>query len=1080
MAATNPCRKKPPGSTSYQFDGISPGSSSTIRIRKRSRDAIPQGAVASRVKLLQSFKEPQPARSVSPPPKRTREDSRSGFGRRVSRRFGNPAIQSAQPDETPRVESRHSFLGLNPVRTNHEEEHALTDQTVQYSRSPGINGQIDQEMDARRQYDAASPWGVFSRTKSIRSASLRDHSTDLDALKEIDWSGNHRPLITQSSRFPSTAKKDNDGMYCHKIHPRRPKFIDSEASIATTSTIRRQNVRDLFDDYGIQRPAGLASREVSQDMGEPRYVSNTRTFCHVCSWSNSRTSIKCMRCSHQFCTQCKEHPSQLPTTQEEETLDHAEISLKHRQGIHKAMPKPMENRIEHDPVKQYRARPDPTPLQSRKGTRKPSSPPIKFPDFYDLPNPQRSPRKMTPVQASRQEPRPVQGLSGRKTTTSVKDSPFLIADLKSPRQSLGLFPSGARGETYHTAHNHHKYHFKHHRLVNYASTVPSESLSCDIPICRATHHGHQPFRHASACQRKKPKQRVPEDTENGYIADTSRVDDAVYIQSRCKSPLSRPDPRLAQQSGPGYSHLTSSSGPDSCNSPVMKTDYSTHDVPEYVECRGYPRTGHARHGSPVSSGVVGECQHCLDDCQCAACQNTHHSVRCCVHRDHQTIVHHHHTPRKVVTIECSEEHVPPKVAKAPSRTPGSVFQAHSSNFQHRLETQVKEHDRLHKPACSKGTPKPPKLFSPVSKSPKEIGTTNREVKETKATNVEQNEEKVSQDAEPRSKENTPTFQRTPQEHSSFEASAEPTDGTWFTIPSPHEHDHVHERRNSCPPSRKNSPGIQNHEIEMTGASSPRNQNQTTPPDSEKATRKLSTTLKQKDQSSVQALKQQLLSNREELQKIQQDCTSQLNLSAPNGVAELAQRIEQKANKDLDDPYRVTRTPSIRSKGSTGSKKKNWKLKLVDWNPEGRKKGGEEHNLSDDEVVSETEIKRGSYKAMPSVSTATASWVDFSQSGESEKMDKGKENVAKRLKQSGKEHNLSVDEVVMEDLVMEHERDCVWKKRFEEVSTSRTVRAENEKKDLGILGITVLVRLAGREDLVAKVESWTGGELKTEA
>ncbi|KAH7418111.1 hypothetical protein BKA64DRAFT_700648 [Cadophora sp. MPI-SDFR-AT-0126] len=1073
MAAISPRRIHPPVSTSYQYDRLSPRPSCTVRIRRRSRDVIPNGAVASRVKLLQSLREPQPTRPVSPAPKRTREDSRSGFGRRVSRRFGNPAIQSAQPDETPRVESRHSFLGLNPVRTNHEEEHALTDQVVQYTRSPGRNGQSEREIDARKQYDAAYPWGALPRTKSIPRASRCDYSTDIDALQEIDWSGNHRQLTAQSSRFPSIGKKDNAGMYSHKVPPYRPKFIDSEASIATSSTIRRQNVRDLFRDYGIQRPAGLASREVSQDMGESTHMSNTRTFCHVCSWSNSRTSIKCMRCSHQFCTQCKEHPSQLPPTQEEETLDHVEMSTKHWQGYHKAIPKPKENRVEHNPVKKHRARPDPTPLQSRKGTQKPSSPPIKFPDFYDPPNPQRSPRKISPVQVSRQDPKPVHFLRGRKTTTSVKDSPFVIADLKSPSQSLRLLPSGGLGETYQTAHNHHNHHSKHHRRVNYASTVPSGSLICDNATCCETHHRHQPFHHASACPRKKPKQRVPEDTENGYIADTSRVDDAVYFPSRCNFPSSKPDPRLAQQMALGYSRLTSSSGPDSCSSHVMKTDYSAHDIPEYVDCRGYPRTGHARHGSPVSSGVVGECQHCLDDCQCAACQNTHHSVRCCVHTDHQTIVHHHHTPRKVVAIECSEEHVPLKAGNPPSRAHEQPVQVHSSNGQHELETHVKEYEKSHKPACSKEKPKQPKLASPVSKPPAEIVTTHRDTNDKKATNLEQNEEIVSQFVRPRSKESTPTVQRAPQEHSSFEASAQPTDGTWLTIPSPHEHDHIHERRNSCPPSRKNSLGIQNHEIKMTGAISPRTHNQTTPPDFEKATCKLSSTLKQTDRPPVENLKQQLLSNQEGLQKIQQDCTT---LSAPNGVAELAQRIEQKAKKGLDDPYRVTRTPSICSRGSTGSKKKNWKLKLVDWNPEGRKKGGEEHRLSDDEVLSDKE--RESYKAMPSVSTATSGWMDFSQGGESERKNKGEEedNVFKRIKVSGKEHNLSVDEVVMEDLVMEHEHDCVWKKRFEDVCTSKTVRTEIEKKDLGILGITILVHLAERKDLVAEIKSWTGGEL----
>ncbi|KAB8295765.1 hypothetical protein EYC80_008590 [Monilinia laxa] len=47
-------------------------------------------------------------------------------------------------------------------------------------------------------------------------------------------------------------------------------------------------------------------------------------------------------------------------------------------------------------------------------------------------------------------------------------------------------------------------------------------------------------------------------------------------------------------------------------SEVAQSEYGS----DYVECRGYPRTGHWDcDRSPVSSGVLGDCQHCLDDFQ---------------------------------------------------------------------------------------------------------------------------------------------------------------------------------------------------------------------------------------------------------------------------------------------------------------------------------------------------------------------------------------------------------------------------------------------------------------------------------
>ncbi|KAL2074535.1 hypothetical protein VTL71DRAFT_8313 [Oculimacula yallundae] len=1092
---TSSRRFRPAGSISHQYDGASPGPSVTVRIRKRSRDAIPKGAVAARVKLLQSFNASLPGQPISLASKGDREDSRFGFGRRLSNRFGNPAIQSAQPDEEPQVvDSRHSYLGLNIARSNHEEEHALADSNTRYSRSPGINGQIDQGIDERAQYDAASPWGALSRTKSVlpdihdsdtrysRSPGINGqidqgtderaqydaaspwgallgtksippphsgHSPDLDVLKEIDSSGNQTKHMSPTSIFPSTARKDNAGMFSCQIKPRRSKFVDSEASIMTTSTMRRQNVRDLFDDYGIQRPAGLASREVSRVMDEPIYSVEKRVFCHICSWSNSRTPIKCWRSGHRFCAQCKEYPSQMPTTQEESS-GHDKLS-----GQRKSVSNPKENRVEHDPMKLHQARPGPTPMQYP--LRKASSPPIKFPDFHDPPKPQKSPRKIS-AQIERHEQSPVHLLTGLRTTTSVKESPFLMADLKF-RPSLRLSPPAKRGETHHIAQNHRKHHSKHQRLARYTSTIPSESLSCDSRVCRATHHSHQLFHNTStsACPRRKSRHRVPEGTENGYIADTSCVDDAPNSQSRCNSRLSSPAPGPAQPSGSGCSRLTCTTlGLDLSQSHVLKVDCSTKDeIPEYVECRGYPRTGHDRHGSPISTGIIGECQHCLDDCQFEACQNTHHSVRCCVHTDHQTIVHHHHTPRKT-TIDCSEERVVPNNEKTPVQAHGSpaILPRSNAHDQKVSELSVNKKHQSELPAYAKQPPTPPPL-PPMVRSPRyEDKRPNRDIRKVDTTRVE----KIAEVTEPPSKDNTPPSHRTPQEDSDLEASAEPTNGTWFTITSDHDHEHIHSRRNSCPSSRKYSLEIP---IQRRDSISPRTQ--ITPPESEKDTRKLSTSRKRRNQSSVQALKEQLLSHREELQKIQQDCTEQINLPAHSGVAELAQRIERKSNTNIEDAY----TPSISSKGSGGSKnKKNWKLKLVDFNPERRKKGGEEHQLSDDEVVSEKE----SYKAMPSVSTAEEASLNW-----------GDSSLDSSIVVSGREHSLSVDEVVLDEIVMrlegEREResahDCVWKKRFEELSRTR----KDKEGDLAILGVTVLVHLKGRADLVAKAESWAGGGMK---
>jgi hypothetical protein len=263
--------------------------------------------------------------------------------------------------------------------------------------------------------------------------------------------------------------------------------------------------------------------------------------------------------------------------------------------------------MDDDPVKKLQPRPGPTPLQPRYEqpavpSRKPASPPVKFPGFYGPgPDAKRSrgiPSKQDPVIPLR-----------HRTTISVKDNPFMIADLKSPRQSLRLFPLHTQEDFHHTPHHHRK----HHRAVNLPSAA-SEAMSCSSKI--TVQHIH-----AAPYQRRQPKERVPEDTDIGYNADTSQADYAVKPPSQCHSQISGHNPPLTHFPDSPYSHFTCNSRPDSSDSPIAKNHHIIkHDIPEYVECHGYPRTGHARHGSPISTGVVGECQHCLDDCQCAACQ----------------------------------------------------------------------------------------------------------------------------------------------------------------------------------------------------------------------------------------------------------------------------------------------------------------------------------------------------------------------------------------------------------------------------------------------------------------------------
>jgi len=624
-----------------------------LSIRTSIQDAIPSGTVASRVRFLQSLAKPIPSQSHPPPIQIHRgEDSRTGFGRRLTNRFGKPALQNTKPDEEPQVQtSLHSFLGLKNPRIAHEEQHAIADYRTKYARSPGINGQIiPNGMTVRSQHDAIAPWAVLSRSKRSRSMGRQVTDQEVDALQEINF-GDHGRHASGSSRCRDSSDDNTRylNLYRRNVMARPADTINSEASNATSSTTRRQSVRDLFKDYGIERPAGLASKDTSHDTGGiSRRVRQLRQ-CHVCLQVNGGFSISCFRCSHRLCSQC-DAPSPSPESRNKEGFVH--------QSVDNSGPKlaSKENRLaDQEPVNGRHPLPGQSSANPRREVLR-SAPKIPMPpaellniQSTSLKKSSQAPKQLGPTQKG---PLSIPVLSGSQVPTRVRDSPFLIADSLASSRSRPTLPVKTpvgNGLDNQGVQNHR---LKQLETQNAASS--SSDGNCQSPTCRATHHGHQPYRHAVSCIKKKQPHHVHRDTNKGYSADTSQVENTSYLhsdasytagqQNQSHSYLGKPHPHPA--------HPSTLSAVDS-------ESLCKQEVREVVECHGYPRTGHSRLGSPVSSGIIGECQHCLHDCHCAACQSTYHSVRCCVHVDHQARVHHHLTTQKETRASEKDVTTPP-------------------------------------------------------------------------------------------------------------------------------------------------------------------------------------------------------------------------------------------------------------------------------------------------------------------------------------------------------------------------------------------------------------------------------------
>lgn len=611
-------------------------------IRPSLQDAIRPGTVASRIQSIQKLASPSPPRSPPPPISITRgEDSRTGFGRRLSNRFGKPALVNTNLDEEPHMETAwHSYLGLNTPRVTHQQRHAISSHRTKYARSPGINGQIIPDgMKERMQHDAAVPWGVLSR--SNRTRSMGRHVTDLetDVQTESYFPGTEALYRPESSGFRSDDEKARYLNLCRwNIESRPGDTIHSEASNATTSTIRRQSVRDLFKDFGIERPAGLVSRGQSYEIEETLKQARGKRLCHACFRINTRFSITCSRCSHKLCYQCDEL-SPLPGSREKK----ASGNKKHEHRGKTQASKENWIRRYRGPLKESNSQPIETQKRSTQETLRPQT---KVPDeqpvnlFASQKNTSRTPRE---EKSFPDKPSAMLFRRGSQVPSHVKDSPFLIADQLAASWSLASHPAtfpAKKDLDNQTAQTNRMKDLERQQGI-FSS---SDGNKCSSSNCRATHHGRQPYRHAISCEKRR--RHVHKYSDEGYSADTSRVEDANHVHSKILSHTTEHRGRHSHKANKnsGLAHV---SGPPGLDSQSLREQ----EVSEFVECHGYPRTGHSHLGSPVSSGIIGECHHCLHDCHRDSCKSTFHSVRCCVDGDHQAKVHHHLTPKKGGSIK---------------------------------------------------------------------------------------------------------------------------------------------------------------------------------------------------------------------------------------------------------------------------------------------------------------------------------------------------------------------------------------------------------------------------------------------
>lgn len=1049
----------------------SPSAPAPFPFRSSLQDAIRPGTVASRIESLQKPASPSSPRSHPPPISIPRgEGTRTGFGRRINHRFGKPALQNTNPDEEPHMEAAcHFFLGLNAPRVNHVEQYAIAGQRTKYSRSPGINGQIVPDgWTVRTQHDAVAPWGVLSR--SYRTRSMGRHVTDLENNIQTE-SNFFRRQGRLTSEIESRFRLDEESRYLDLYRRNiesRPDYdaMNSEVSNATDSTIRRQSVRDLFQGFGIERPAGLASRETSYEKSDLPIPVRRGKQCHICSKMNPSVSIACSRCKHKPFRECD-------VSREKETLDNTVQEQRKEKMASK------ENRSAYRALHKNHLKPAGPPNQVPLSTQETPKQSLKVPNvqlvdlFVTLKNLKKSSRTLKGDKFSPDEPCTNPFLAGPQVPRRVKDSPFLIADLLALNCSIPLRPvedPAKNGPSLGNSQNHRLERLENKQEIS--ST--SNGCKCSSSTCRATHQGHQPYRHTVSCIKKKRDHYVLKDTDKGYSADTSRVEVATQLHSKSSQTKEQRVNRYSQRTEPkpSPSHY---SKPSAMNSQVG----NEQERLEFVECHGYPRTGHSRLGSPVSSGVVGQCQHCLYDCQCEACKSTHHNVRCCVHDDHQTRAHRHLTPKKgaslvsekdsttnttkgsnkmesskstVVIPPNSDQNVPRNTAKPLTETARQAQPSEKPTHIKMPSLPRSNRFSLMTEKISKPPTPPPWIFG--SRKGSLAGIAVAELR------GETRREGAGRVLSMKAPEDPPPSLK---EESKIPSVVRRSNVALAALRYLYENDE--KRRESLRrPSMRSI--IEN--LSRPPSTRPPSSMQVSRPGSRRASQRLSALFQLREQNPVPLLNQKLLKHQEELKRAQIETYDKSKIVAKDSMEEFTcdherqeptrterpgggHRAEIVSNSKLEKkergdtvrngrlekketagpaqekkPEQKGTTESLKSNKTDAARNKSWRIRLVDRRPSPacvNDAAVQQHRLAEDEVVTTSRGRTSLVSQLPKGTELTPPECD--------------------------------------------DRERVWKSRL----------LEQESRGLRILGITVLLHLEKREDVVFKAVDWMGGELR---
>ncbi|CAM1505248.1 Fc.00g108850.m01.CDS01 [Cosmosporella sp. VM-42] len=312
----------------------------------------------------------------------------------------------------------------------------------------------------------------------------------------------------------------------------------SNDSASASSTGKRQDALEIFEQYGISRPKGWLSRALSEEHpgSAGQYSSpqtKTQKVCHSCG-ANLNSQQYCSHCGHDSCVKCT---SEIPNgdvrghhfANTQEVHRTLEQSSKHSHHVDEVV-------HEHTNLTQTTTK----KLMVRHHERSNSGSGTDTPNIRSLIKTECLRSEET---VAHSKPR----VGRQALSQGVRNHPFLVADREGKTQPAETKSTTrtvkADGSTQLSDCISHR--IPPRQAQSSADDSSQSQGNCSNPSCRATHAGHHPFRHSISCAHRKAGQRAEPDELKVMDLDEEETAEP-QLQKPPRSPLAKKIDQLFQ------------------------------------------------------------------------------------------------------------------------------------------------------------------------------------------------------------------------------------------------------------------------------------------------------------------------------------------------------------------------------------------------------------------------------------------------------------------------------------------------------------------------------------------------------